>query len=115
MNKKKVKVKVKVNKEINVKKLEKDLKEKKKERTTLPEYSFFGDNNWEQLDIEIEYLEKLIENPTIGTVEDLKMELEDKAEEVENDYIDNGGSEEEMIEMSRPYLDLINTIEEYIK
>lgn len=34
----------------------------KKLKTNIPEYSFFGDNNWKRIDSEVEILEWVLEN-----------------------------------------------------
>ncbi len=74
------------------------IEELKKDRQTLPEYNFFGDNNWEGLDKQIEVLEKLIKEEwdeldiraEIGSLEDDKIdeELDDEYETPYDDAIE---------------------------
>ena len=43
---------------MKIKKVKVELARVKEERKNIREFSIFGDNNWEGMDIEIEYLER---------------------------------------------------------
>ncbi len=67
------------------KEIKKKIKELQKERRKLPQYSFFGDDNWGTLDKQIEVLEGIL---------DKSIDADDELEKMKDYYNDNFPEEE---------------------
>ena len=62
--------------------IKKKIKSLQKERQKLPHYSFFGTNNWGQIDMQIKTLEKAFKS----TNADLEVELDDICDRYNGDF-----------------------------
>ena len=92
------------------KKIEKLLKEAKKYRADLPEFSMFGTNNWKNLDIQIKIYKGILASPILKDgIDDAKFELEEQVEEIEEEFDDEG--QEEIYNKTEPLNNIINELE----
>lgn len=96
---------------VKVKKLKEMLKTLQEERKTIPQYTFFGEENWEDMDLEIGLLERAVKDPTAKNITLIIIECEDAIEELEENT--DWDDEEEYGKMDRTrsmYNDLIDSL-----
>ena len=91
------------------KKIEKLLADLQKERSTIKQFSIFGDDNWESMDKEIEIYKEILASKNIEKAVSDKMEdLESEIDEVQDKY---GDDEYEQMEKERkPFQNVLDNL-----
>lgn len=96
-------------------KLKKLLDEAIKQRAEIPPTNYFGDNNWDDMDLEISILRLAVKNPTPNNLKVLISDCNGEIEELEDNCDDDDEQAYGIMDRTRSmYQNLIDTLEELI-